>query len=989
MDNQNTDYYIQIGILDKFIHFTEPQKDEIALRVVLKRIKESKDLYKYFFSQNPSSGWAKPLYEAGFFNNPPNVEVVENGYRTPPWQPSKYLVTIGGSHPEVTTAVVQEINTNNPLIQADLVEALTTISSDLAVKHIQKIISWMDGKYNFSSWGLPESIVRLILHLFQGGENESAFILLNHLLRPASQNITRKADYIDSFDLKPRFDLSYIRPDFWREFIPTIEKFDHTSIIKLLINKLKEAIDPELSLSTESPSSNWNTHGWRASIADTSQDKYNSSYKNSLLVALRDSILRYPKDESVYLHSLLVELLNDNYVIINRIGIFAVTKLLPKNLDIAEAIMSDSKYFYNIAYHNDIFNLLGFGFSFFPENSKQKIVAIINRGPLEEEIIRLREKFPNEIDELKQSYIDQWVRDRLWMVREYLSQENKTRLDSLVTKYGIPEHPEFLTFMSDVQSISDGSPISEAEATKLPPSSLIKFIKEWTPGYERQYAPIEISHRGFAGITAKVMLDNSNHFLNFVTDICTLPSPYVSAIFSRAQEISKTEKTLPWEFLFKLIKEYKRTNIKIETTDENRRTLDARLQAMNFLRIVLDKENYVPSNYIDYSEDLILEYLSDYDPDDERDNPGEGWFGQDDPLTIAINAVRPIALDNLFELLELRFNIFRKRSGSEVSYEFETHEKFLSKNIKHALDLKVDCRSEKSWAVHSIFGKWLWLLYRIDRHWLDTNLEKIFPKSLEQERYFLSAWDSYVVHTRPGLKFIEYLKPIYFHAIENLSKGKVTKTNLQIENNLASHILLEYLWSPYELSKSSSESLLIIFFDKCNATIRGKAIWTLWRIIEEVPPEEINKHWENVLNIWKWRITEYTLNEQSNEFLDEMQWFARILNCSPKNLSINELSSYMEPLLHFVDYYGVWDSLEEYLASKVEKYPIEAINYYQEMHNQSKNPEFGYRNYDDNSDKILITALKHPASIKQSLSIMDRIGRSGNDRYRKIYEEYT
>ena len=58
MDNRRVDFNIQAAILDKFIKLENPSDDQVAIEIVIKRIKESEDLERYFFGQSPTPGWA-------------------------------------------------------------------------------------------------------------------------------------------------------------------------------------------------------------------------------------------------------------------------------------------------------------------------------------------------------------------------------------------------------------------------------------------------------------------------------------------------------------------------------------------------------------------------------------------------------------------------------------------------------------------------------------------------------------------------------------------------------------------------------------------------------------------------------------------------------------------------------------------------------------------------------------------------------------------
>ena len=59
------------------------------------------------------------------------------------------------------------------------------------------------------------------------------------------------------------------------------------------------------------------------------------------------------------------------------------------------------------------------------------------------------------------------------------------------------------------------------------------------------------------------------------------------------------------------------------------------------------------------------------------------------------------------------------------------------------------------------------------------------------------------------------------------------------------------------------------------------------------------------------------------------------------------------------------------------------------MHESTAMPEWGNRIYDDASDKIIDTLNKNPKTRKDAKAIIDMINRTGDPRYRDLYEEYS
>ena len=92
--------------------------------------------------------------------------------------------------------------------------------------------------------------------------------------------------------------------------------------------------------------------------------------------------------------------------------------------------------------------------------------------------------------------------------------------------------------------------------------------------------------------------------------------------------------------------------------------------------------------------------------------------------------------------------------------------------VKTTLSEKSNTQKEKSWAVHSVFGEWLNLIFDIDKEWLLQHLDAIFPIEKENQKYFLAAWESFIYYNNPNIKIFPLLREKYIQAIYYFAEGK-------------------------------------------------------------------------------------------------------------------------------------------------------------------------------------------------------------------------
>ena len=150
--------------------------------------------------------------------------------------------------------------------------------------------------------------------------------------------------------------------------------------------------------------------------------------------------------------------------------------------------------------------------------------------------------YGEDCEKRRKQFSEIWIRDRLWTIKDYLSSNGKRRLNEITKKYGEPQHPEFLSYLSEAFSVQEISPLSVSEISEKEPDELINYIKNWKPKEDHLISPIEVTHRGFARTFAEAFIANPNKYSTVIEKFAELPSQYISEIFSLAQSEIKRKK---------------------------------------------------------------------------------------------------------------------------------------------------------------------------------------------------------------------------------------------------------------------------------------------------------------------------------------------------------------------------------------------------------------------------------------------------------------
>jgi len=528
----------------------------------------------------------------------------------------------------------------------------------------------------------------------------------------------------------------------------------------------------------------------------------------------------------------------------------------------------------------------------------------------------------------------------------------------------------------------------------MSPEELVRYVQEWRPDPQQPFGPEQITCRGLANVVATVILAATQRYEDQLATVVLSRPEFAWALLARIKE-EKPETSETWEFAIGLceilLEDQTVRSDMTRTLDVS--WIDVRQAIVRLIQLGLNNEQHrIPAHLLSRVRDLLLILLGDPDPDEAADRPPEGWSGHEDPATLATNRVRPSALLALIEYARLR-----ARTTEETSQE--SHREGagpgrLEPVVREALTRKLDWREDPSWAVHSVYGRYLHWLFWLDKQWVENHIDQIFPGGEEEDsaRYFVAAWDSYVSFHRFWSPSLELLRPKYERAIDNLSKNRVTKTHVGMgpETGLAVHVAGEYLRSDYDLrSPVGPHNLIGLLYHKATPRARGGVSWFFWRAFQGGPNNR-ETYWPKVRAVWEWRAEEASAANHSTDFDSEMQWFAHLLPLIPESETMASLWPLLEALLPYITRSKyrttAWDATERYLAAEVDHDPVRAIRFYHLMHEQRPQSEW-YRASDE-ARKIIETAAADRNACRDALSLIGLLAQRDNHEFRDVYERH-
>ena len=996
MSENEVPFYAQTAVLDRYIHSSDPAGDPDAVEVILTVLETNRDLRTYFFRSGPSAAWAPILWERGFFDNSPSPQKTEAGYVLPHWDVQDYLINVAAEVPDVVVKVAQSIEGQGWYI-SQAIRALCHIPGEQAEKLVPKIIEWLDDPQ--ISRPIAREVANLVVHLAQNNRLGAAFDLLHALTAPIPpSDMKRIGEMKWGAVAAPKFPDVRVAKRFFERDFRQVAVLDPERAVTILQEHLCTAIHLEAE-ALDSPDFEARL-SWRSAIEDSEQDIL-IHYRHELLRALRYSLEIWVQQDAQAVEPLLKRCLRDGREILRRLGLHILHTFPTRYLALVTDELRRVENLDDTGIHHEFFLLLQKGFPHLDAADQTALVAAICNGPPPARVKQWAERAQwaeqeggVDAEDDVRGRVQLWIRDRLWMLKDYLSGKPAETLDRLVEECGLPEHPEFTRWFSGVFAVRDVAPIEEQELVQMSPEELVRYVQEWHPDSQQSFGPEQTTYRGLANVVANVILAAPKRYEDQIASMILLRPEFAYVLLNRVWE-SKPATSEAWEFgigACEMLLADQTVRNDISPAFETSWT-SVRSEIVRLIQLGLNNQQCkIPAHLLPRVRDnVLLVLLNDPDPDEVADRPPEGWLGHEDPATLAINRVRPRALLAVIEYASLWAQT-AKETGEEPHAE-ESGSMRLEPVIREALTKKLDRLEDPSWAVHSVYGRYLPRLFWLDQEWVETHVDQIFPEGEDEDsvRYYVAAWDSYVIFNRFWLPLFELLRRKYERAIQNLGKGWVTKTHLEPERGLAIHVTWEYLRSEYDLNlPGGSQNLIKLFFQEAPPQVRGHVPWFVWRVLED-NPNEVETYWPRVRAVWEWRAREASAANHSIDFDDEMEWFAHLLLVAPQHETMVSLWPLLEALLPHVTRSERreegWLTVEKYLAAEVEVDPVRAIEFYRLMHDQAPQRRWYYTR--EEARTIIEKAAADKNARHQALWLIDLLARRGNHQFRDIYDRYA
>ncbi len=732
-----------------------------------------KEHYRYFFDKLENPEWIEPLWEKGFFKNPPKIYKKDNSIFFPTWPEARYLARMAEHKPELVCDIIKQMpETDNVQVLWELADAALKMPPQVAATLIDKFKQWTNLQY--FDVVLAEKLGSLIEHLVKGGYFEQALSLANNLLdiQESKEDIFKKNGLDTKIkDPQTKIDSLWHYKEILSKNIPALIKAGKLEAYNLLCKLLEKAI--KISIELESQEEDF-SYIWRPAIEKHPQN-IKKDVKNILVDAVRDAGELLIKENLVSLEEIIDHLGSYPYPIFRRIILYLLWRFTDQAKELIPKYLTDYYLFSDPHFTHEYTLLLRKAFrSLSPEEQKQ-ILKWIEDGP-EPEL--LQEKSPEEREGYK----------RWWLYRELarfnledLSEKWQKQYEELVKEFGEPESPDLeITF---TEWIGPTSPLTVEELRQKSIDEIVDFLKTWKPSQSMIEEP---SPEGLGRALSSVVKEEPEKFTREVEKFIGVNPTYIRHLISGLAEALKEGKTFPWESVLNLCQwavsqprdiSAKKKKIPFGLDPDWSWT---RKEIASLLETAFER-NALPFEFRAKVWDILEPLTEDPDPTPEDERKKVGPPELEWP-TLAINSVRGTALHAV-----IRYALW-VRKYLEGRQEYKGFDSI--PEVKTVLEKHLNYSYDPSLAIRSVYGQWFpWLVY-LDREWAKEKVSQIFP--VENPDLRDVAWKTYLTFNKAYKEIFDILREQYAYSIEQFEFRSKDQPLKEHERNLAKHLMTFY-----------------------------------------------------------------------------------------------------------------------------------------------------------------------------------------------------
>ncbi|MHB1317254.1 MAG: hypothetical protein ACYCYF_01405 [Anaerolineae bacterium] len=832
LDRFEARYLLTMDALDSLLAISSPQaRDAENLR---QRIPNSDVNLRYFLSRVSNPQWLPLLEDQGYFTDPPEPEITEDGLtRVTNWPESQCLARMAAQASEDAVHIALAMPpTSNPSVCADLGDIALAVPPTMAVQLVPKIIACLQQPDQHQ---LPELAGELVAHLCGAGLARDAVELARETLAVLPDpRLTSPEGSPDHMLLEPRARCStweygeilavVTQPMAVAAGIRALELF--CDLLELAVRfSMREAGIDGVDFS----------YYWCSGVEDSPTRR--DDLRSLLVPAVRDAADAIVSD---YGEKALSVVESRPFKIFQRLGVHL--RRLHPNLDPARTTQIITSGCVVDDHHlwHELYLLQQERYAELPPVAKEFYLGLTDRGPAP------GSESHSAVSREGEYAVRRWQYWRLFPIRDSLPEYWQIRLTVLRSEFPDVEYPD-RPMREGGGWIGPVSPKTADDIAAMSVEGIVSYLQTWEPSGDSMAPTCE----GMARQIQNAVAAEPVAYAKRASLWRILQPTYVRGLIAGLEAAAKESRAFQWEPVIELCRwvveqprEDPDANGSMDDRDPGwgwtRRSI-ASLLAQGFA----DGPTSIPYT-LRTGVWFVLEILMG-DPDPTVAFESQYGSPNMEPYMLSINSVRGQALHAV-----MRYSLWARRGSIDFADVSATAQLWAQMpEVEQTLDRHLDKAFDSSLAVHSVYGQWLGALHSLSPAWTEANIARMLPSGKAQLAYRRAAWDAYILFNQPRSTLLSLLRHEYSQAIEELGSDSSGQVRLFDTNtHLADH-LMAYYWHG-QIGLSDSDGIAERFFANASGELSAHALSTLGDGLEsvedEIPPELLDslvKLWEN------------------------------------------------------------------------------------------------------------------------------------------------
>lgn len=809
--------------------WTKPTDD--LVRKALESVRTEADR-QYFFSKLENPHWIEPLKVQGFFEHPPRVNPLPDGYvQYPFWPEFQFLKNVANEAAEQAVDVILGMSeTDNPRFYDDVIDIALNVEASLSTRLKGKILEYIQGKYPFLNPRFDE-----VLRYWESrGQTQAALELAKALVafqpdpQAKDKQARRKVDPEDLTTLLeplPRFNEWEYQELLEKGLRPLSERKPYLTA-RILIDATATMIaltfhHDEFEVRGSQDYSNL----WCKRVDET--NRHYQDAKENLVLTLTFACEKVYERAPESIVALDQGLRNQRWDIFTRIRqhLYALHLTEQTKPWIRELILIHKDYA-KWQHHFEFQRMIrlaceNFGADLLTMAERERIYEAILSGPSEQDFREfVGDDFTEELFEKRRHrfhrvQLSPFASVLFGKYADYF-QELQAQEEKPVTDDDYPPYR-----MEGARSGEERSPKPADELKKMSDEELLSFLNEWNNvHFNSEEWWVDINFRGlaqaFESVFKEVILPDESR-LHFWTDNRDRiqRTIYVQAIVSVVHEQVKSKRFDKLDQWFELC-EWVLSHPDQPTAEGSNRSDESkehpawessRRAVGDFIEMCLEKDTNVPIAARERLAALLDKLCTQYDRRLDDNEPV--LVGQKDQLTEAINKTRSRALKSLID-----FGYWVRRQLEDDGADTPEVFAILEKRIG------LECERPLTLPEYALLGLHYIRIWGLNKAWVAERKRVFFPQ--ENLQAWVEAFGNFLQYTQPYKPTFDLLRDDIEFAIENVNEFEIDRHGpINLTDALGEHVFIYYLWGVYPLTGDGS--LLERFYEK---TEKEKDRWS-------------------------------------------------------------------------------------------------------------------------------------------------------------------